>query len=109
MVPRNRNDMWDELFDGGKDHNKEASIGKPEKMVALILMHIVFPGKLGENDMFFDQAVNAFAKKMELPVEVGKYNLSANSYGRQNGLTGIAKKKVMNPMLNKAQNKCKTM
>ena len=50
VVPRTRDDMWDKLFDGGKDHNKEASIGKPEKMVALILMHIVFPGKLGEID-----------------------------------------------------------
>ena len=51
-------------------------------MVALILMYIVFPGKKGEVDTFFDQAANAFAKKMEWPVKVGKYNLSANSHGQ---------------------------
>ena len=52
MVPRTKDEMWDELWDGGKDHNKEAAIGKPEKMVAFILMYIVFPAKQGEIDVF---------------------------------------------------------
>ena len=92
VVPRNRDDMWDKLFDGEKDHNKEVSIGKPEKIVALILMHIVYPGKKGEIDEYFDRAVNEFARKMKWPMEVGKYNLSADSNGKQNGLTSTPRR-----------------
>ena len=77
--------------------------------MALILMYIVFPCKLREIDSFFDRAVNAFAKLMGWTMEVGTYNLSVNSYGHQNGLTGVAKKKVMNPMLSDAQHKCMTL
>ena len=52
MVPRNGNDMRELLWDGGKDHNKEAANGNPVLLVALILMYIVYPGKLGEIDSF---------------------------------------------------------
>ena len=66
-------------------------------------MHIVYPGKKGEIDEYFDRAVIKFARKTKWPMKVGKYNLSPNINGRQNGLTSIAKKNVMNSLLSEAQ------